>query len=428
MSGIPTSLDPIGPYAWLREEGLRRIFAALRDGGGEARVVGGAVRDALLGHEVREVDLATTLEPARVTELLAAAGLRIKPTGLAHGTVTAVFDGKGYEITTLRRDVETDGRHAKVAFTDDWRTDAARRDFTMNAIYADASGKLYDYHHGQEDLAAGIVRFIGDPRQRIQEDVLRILRFFRFNAWFAKREIDSEGLSACRELAPLMSRLSIERVARELLKLFRAPNPLSAWRCMSNNGIAGFALPEAETSLVRFEALIDLEMRVADHDPAAPARLFPSAGLMRLASVLPADANICEAVGRRLKLSNHDTEALTTFGSLPTLLAQEKLTREAFRRALYRHGDGLALASALLACSCEVCLSDRLGETVAEALAWNPIAFPVRGKDLAALGLAEGPRMGELLRKIEDWWIARDFRPTREECLAQAKILKGGLW
>lgn len=382
-------------------------------------MVGGAVRDALLGREVSEVDLAATLAPLLVTDALEKAGFKVKPTGLAHGTVTAAHNGIGYEITTLRHDVETDGRHAKVAFTDDWQADATRRDFTINAIYADESGKLYDYHHGREDLAAGRVRFIGDARQRIQEDVLRILRFFRFSAWFATRDIDSEGLSACRELAPLMTHLSIERVARELLKLLAAANPLPVWRCMASAEIASPVLPEAAMDLGRLEGLIYLEKRFSG------ASVFPSSfalplGLLRLAALLPSDSKICEAVAQRLKLSNRDAACLATLGKLPQILADEHLSRESFRRAMHYHGKEVALASALLAFAEHTRLSTAFSHVVDEAHSWQPAVFPVRGKDLSRLGIAEGPKMGDLLRRLEAWWVEQDFRPTRDECLAQA--------
>lgn len=423
---MPVSLDPSGEDSWLRSEGLRAIFSALREAGGEARVVGGAVRDALLRTEVDEIDLAASLSPDLVTKALERAGLKVKPTGIAHGTVTAVHDGKGYEITSLRRDVETDGRHARVAFTDDWQADAARRDFTINAIAADESGKLYDYHGGREDLRAGLVRFIGDPRQRIQEDVLRILRFFRFSAWFAVGGLDSEGLGACLQLAPLLPRLSVERVARELLKLLSAPHPLAAWRCMQDNGIAAAVLPESVPDLARLESLLYLEKRVFGQAETLAPTSVPR-GLLRLSSALPVDRALCAAAARRLKLSNRDSEILETLAELPQSLERDGLSREAFRRALYRHGVDLATTAALLAGAAQSGLSGNLVAALGEARAWTPITFPIRGKDFKTLGLEAGPAMGKLLRELEDWWIARDFAPSREECLAQAKTLQATL-
>lgn len=388
--------------------------------------MGGAVRDALLDREVGEIDLATGLNPALVTEALENAGLKVKPTGLAHGTVTAVHDGKGYEITTLRHDLETDGRHARVAFTDDWQADAARRDFTINAIYADESGRLYDYHHGREDLDAGRVRFIGDPSQRIQEDVLRIMRFFRFSAWFVLGELDSDGLTACLQNAHLLPRLSVERVARELLKLLSAPHPLAVWRCMQDSGLSASVLPEATKDLTRLEGLLYLEKRIDRPEEA----LNPSSlarGLLRLSALLPADRSLCAAAARRLKLSNRDAETLEILAALSASLEQDHLSRDTFRLALYHHGADIAGAAVMLAGAARSGYSDNLVSALGEARVWMPVQFPVCGKDFRAMGLEAGPIMGKLLRELEDWWIARDFKPSREECLAHARRLQSAL-
>ena len=239
-------LDP-ARHSWLNDAALCRILDAIKAGGGEARVVGGAVRDALVGRTPGEIDLAVNLPPEKTAELLTKTGLKVVPTGIAHGTITAVSDHRGFEITTLRRDVETDGRRAKVAFTDDWQADAARRDFTINALYADADGRLYDYFGGRADIAAGHVRFIGDAAARIKEDVLRILRFFRFAAWFGRGAFDAESLAACREWTGLLPKLSAERIAKEILKMARAaPKPAPIWQAMIENGILEPILPEAK--------------------------------------------------------------------------------------------------------------------------------------------------------------------------------------
>ena len=243
MSSRNNLLDP-ARAPWLPAADTRAVLEALMADGKPARLVGGCVRDALAGRPVTDVDIATPETPPRVIDLLRAAGLKAVPTGVEHGTVTAVVRGKPFEVTTLRRDVTTDGRHAVVAFTDDWTEDAARRDFTMNALSADPDGRVHDPFDGVADLAAGRVRFVGEARARIREDVLRILRFFRFHAHYGKGAPDADGLAACRELAPLLPRLSAERVATELLKLLKAPDAAATVRMMREAGILAPILAE----------------------------------------------------------------------------------------------------------------------------------------------------------------------------------------
>jgi poly(A) polymerase len=332
-------------------------------------------------------------------EILARQGVKTVPTGLAHGTVTAVVDHAGYEITTLRRDVATDGRHAQVAFTDDWRADAARRDFTFNALYLDAEGRLYDYFGGADDAASGHVRFIGDARARIAEDVLRILRFFRFYAWFGKGGADAEGLAACRELAHLMPRLSAERVARETLKLLAAENPLPAWSLMCESGVAASFMPEAR-DLGRLQALLENEKR---------HREKPSA-LLRFAALLPEDEAVAASVAARLRLSRRDGEALGALAKLPGLLRGVS-DAAGLRRLLYVYGAENCRAAAFLA-------GVRIAESLAVIGAWENPVFPLKGEDLVKRGVAAGPRVGEILRELEKEWIDGDFRAGREACLA----------
>jgi poly(A) polymerase len=392
---------------WLRSESVSRIMDALRGGGGEARVVGGAVRDALLGRKVGDIDLAATLPPEKTSALLTEAGIKVVPTGIEHGTITAVIDGKGYEITTLRKDVETDGRRAKVAFTDDWQSDAARRDFTINALYADANGKIYDYFGGREDLAKGHVRFIGDAGARIREDVLRILRFFRFYVWFGQGAIDAEGMEACRALAGLIPQLSVERVWREIVKLLGADNPLSGWRSMLEARVLAGILPEASDS-ARLGSLLAVEKKY----DAAPSPL------RRLAALLPSDEVTAVAIIQRLKLSKREAGKLLRLASLPALLAG-KLDPIPFRRALYEFGIEDTSDAALLLAAEHPALD--LEPALAAAAAWDNPVFPLQGQDLLKLGLAAGPAMGLLLRALEEEWVAADFKPSREECLASAK-------
>ena len=385
----------------------RRIMDVLRHGSGEARIVGGAVRDALLGRAVHEIDLAATLPPEQTTALLTQAGIKTVPTGIEYGTITVVIDGKGYEITTLRHDVETDGRRAKVAFTDDWQGDAARRDFTMNALYLDADGKLYDYFNGRDDLASGHVRFIGDASARIREDVLRILRFFRFFAWFGRGAIDAEGLRACRDLAGLIPQLSVERVWREIVKLLAADNPAPSWQLMLDAKTLTGVLPEAH-DVNRLEALLAVEKKY-EVSPAS---------LRRMASLLPHDEKLATSIAQKLKLSKREAAKIQRLATLPALL-NGKLDPIPFRHALYEYGADDTCDAALLLATAHPSLD--LEPALAAAAAWERPSFPIQGQDLLKLGMKPGPAMGELLKALEEEWIAEDFKSTRETCLATAK-------
>ena len=362
--------------AWRDHPGLARVVEAL--GPGQARIVGGAVRDTLLGMDTADVDIATPFDPGRVITLLEAAGIKAVPTGIEHGTITAVASDQVYEVTTLRRDVSTDGRRATVAFTDDWREDAARRDFTINALYADpASGELYDYFGGIEDLEAGRVRFIGDPYRRIAEDHLRILRFFRFLARFGQ-VTDTDGLAACTERANDLMALSRERIANELLRLLVAPRAVDVVAMMIERGIFVPVLPEI-VSAERFAGLVAGE---------AGAGVAPDP-IRRLASLLPADPGVAASVGARLKLSNKQRQRLEN----------AVLPPDAEPRALaYRIGSDFALDRLLLA-----------GIDVAAIKDWTPPVLPLSGGQLVAKGLKAGPDIAKTLRRIQDRWVAEGF-------------------
>ncbi len=376
---------------------VRRIMQALAVAG-EARVVGGAVRDALLKGKIGDIDLATTLPPERVMELLAGQGIKTVPTGLAHGTVTAVIDHIGYEITSLRRDVETDGRHAQVAFTNDWRIDAARRDFTFNALYLDADGKIYDFFGGGEDAQKGHIRFIGDAQTRIREDVLRILRFFRFTAFLGKGEPDGAALAACRELAALIPRLSAERVMREVIRLLSAPNPCVAWQLMDECGVTQQVLPEA-ASLSSLQTLLKNE--TANHEPPA--------ALTRLAALLPPDAVVADTIATRLKFSNRDNDRLCAI-----VKATQNLRDQPLRPVIYAYGVDAVRAAIFL-------YGKNISESLAILAAWEKPVFPIRGEDIIASGVPAGAQIGTILRAVEKWWIEGDFRAGREGCLTQVE-------
>jgi len=345
----------------------------------EARFVGGAVRDSLLGQAVADIDLATPLSPETVIARVREAGFKPVPTGIAHGTITAVLPDGPVEVTTLRRDVSTDGRHAVVAFTDDWREDAARRDFTMNALYADpVTAELFDYFGGLDDLKAGRVRFIGDPLQRIAEDHLRILRFFRFHARFGQA-IDQAGLEACTQRANDLMALSRERIAAELLKLLVAARAVPVVALMVEQGIFRAVIPEID------RAGADRLARLAEAEAAAGIAPDP---IRRLAALLPPE--VAEPVGARLKLSNLDRKRLIAATAGPGDEGPHALA--------YRVGTTGAVDRLLLA-----------GESVAAIRDWTPPALPLTGGALVERGVRKGPDVARLLRQVETRWIAEGF-------------------
>jgi poly(A) polymerase len=372
------------------------LFDALDKAGIEARFVGGCVRDRILGRANADVDLAVNKPPEAVMRALEAADIKVVPTGLKHGTVTAIVRSHPFELTTLRRDVETDGRHAVVAFTDDWREDASRRDFTFNALYADRAGTIYDYFDGQADLLAGRVRFIGDPEQRIAEDRLRVLRFFRFHARFGKPPFHGPSFDACRRNAATVSGLSGERVAKELFRTLDAPGGADAFDAMLEAGVLDHWLPEYAGS-TRLRALV--------------AREEKADALRRLAAILPVDAN-ATAIGKRLRLSTQEAVRLQLLLDPGNAIDTTNL-----RASLYRLGTKLFIDRVLL---------DAPGDwraALALASSWTPPELPIGGNDALALGLKPGPKVGALIEAVERWWIAGDFSANRDACLAELKRL-----
>ncbi len=371
---------------WRTRPGLDALTKVLGADEGLCRFVGGAVRDALLGIPVADLDLATALSPDAVLARLRAAGIRAVPTGLEHGTITAVLDSGPVEVTTLRRDVSTDGRHATVAFTDDWREDAARRDFTINALYADPdTGALFDYFGGLADLEARRVRFIGDPLQRIAEDHLRILRFFRFLARFGDTP-DPEGLDACTARARDLMALSRERIRDELLKLLVARDAVGVAALMLARGILEPVVPEITTA-AKLAKLADREARLG----AAPDPI------RRLAALLPRDPAAGDLIGARLKLSNAQRKRL--------VLALTDGGTDDARALAYRIGREAAEDRLLLAAT-----DDAEAARGWEAIAgWEIPRLPITGGALVQRGLAKGPDVARALRAIEDQWIAEAF-------------------
>lgn len=392
---------------WMTSPETRAVLDALAAGEAGVRFVGGCVRDAVIGRRTSDIDLATDAPPERVMELLELAGLKVVPTGLAHGTITAVSGGTPYEITTLRHDIETDGRRAVVAFTDDWEADAARRDFTMNALSLEADGLLHDPFGGIEDLRAGRVRFVGDPHQRLTEDVLRLLRFFRFQAHYGRPPPDDDALAACREMAHLLPRLSAERVRVELLKLLAAPDPAPVVRLMRDEGVLDHFLSQA-TAIGRLDRMVAIENGLALCDP-----------LRRLAALLPVDGDTADHIGRALRLSNNERERLVAMAA-PQVDLSPGLNDPARRRALYVIGADVWSDLALISwASAAAGVDDRRWQDLFnETLGWERPKFPLAGRDLKRLGIEEGVRVGELLRAAEAWWVEGDFHADRDECLA----------
>ncbi len=396
---------------WMTAPATRAVIGALAADGAEVRFVGGCVRDALLERESTDIDIGTPDEPEQVLALLERAGIetRTLPRGIAHGTVTALAGGMRYEITTLRRDVATDGRHAEVAFTDDWQADAARRDFTINAMSAAPDGTLHDYFGGQADLAAGRVRFVGDPATRIAEDHLRILRFFRFHAWYGKGEPDAKALAACKAAAHTIPSLSGERVQGEMLKLLAAPDPVLTIETMSKGGVLAVLLPEAQATM-HLARLIQVDKTVGDPDP-----------IRRLAALI-AGGNDVSKVAERWRLAGADGTRLSTLVELLEFLTTG-IDDFALRRLIYRLGKTQPGDEALFGFA-ERSESDEAWRRMFETLeTWKPPTLPVSGADVLARGVEEGPEVGELLLAVEEWWIENDFQPDRAALLERLDAL-----
>jgi poly(A) polymerase len=390
--------------AWLDEPAVRRLLKALSAAKIEARFVGGCVRDWLLRQEIGDLDLATPARPEAVIAALTVAKIKALPTGLAHGTVTAVVGSRPFEITTLRRDVETFGRRARVAFDADWAADAARRDFTINAIYLAPDGTIFDPVGGRIDLAAHRVRFVGDAATRIAEDVLRILRYYRFEARFGGGAGDAVARDACRAAIEKLPTLSRERVSRELLRLLAAPDPVRALALMRDDGVLAALLPEA-TRLDRLERL-----RPLSADP-----------LLRLAALIDSDRAGAAALAERLRLSNTERDRLADLAQ-PWPLDADADAR-AQRLVLYRLGHDRFRDLALLLAADGRLTPPRLREFRHLADTWTIPAFPLGGADVIALGISPGPRVGRLLDAVKRWWEEGDFAADRAACLARLNAL-----
>jgi poly(A) polymerase len=399
-------------HAWLHTPEVVRLFEVLGAPRVDARVVGGCVRNAVMDLTVDEIDAATPESPDAVMRRLAQAGVRAIPTGLDHGTVTALVGKRGFEITSLRRDTACDGRHAAVEFTTDWREDARRRDFTFNAMSMRPDGTLFDYFGGADDARAGRVRFVGDAADRIQEDYLRILRLFRFFAWYGRENLDAATLAACRAHAAGLERLSAERVQTEIVKILSASAPAPVFALMKECGVLQIVLPEVRDPN-RIAALTRVESAVA----------APTDWRRRLAAgVGEAEA---DALAQRLKFSSADRLRVARLVAAEPLL-DASTPRSSVRAALYRHGpdvvyDRLLLGWAHARATAAAGDDARWRAQLELVAAWQPLALPVSGADVLALGVPQSPRVGEILGAVEAWWMARDFAPSREETLTELK-------
>ena len=416
---VSRPIGKVAPQPWMTAPETTRVLDALAADGADVRFIGGCVRDTVLKRPVRDIDIALPAPPETVIALLERAGIHVVPTGLDHGTVTAVVEKATFEITSLRVDVETDGRRARVAYTDDWYADAARRDFTFNALSCTPEGDIYDYFGGLEDLSLGYVRFVGDPDARIVEDRLRMLRFFRFYAHYGRPPPDPAALEACRRHAAGVALLSGERVRVETFRTLMATDPAEVFRLMTEQGVLQHVLPEAGT-VDRLRMLSWLEsraVRMANVEPD-PIR--------RLAALLVTDAAGAEAIAARLKLSNAQRRRLMALLSGTRLHPDDG---RALRRALHHRGAETVRDLALLAWAGELAANPRLPHertqawiaAIEAADAWQPVTFPLRGRDALALGVPPGPELGDMLDAVEAWWEAEDFRPDREACLARLR-------
>ena len=412
--------DTLGLRAWMTAPATAAVFDALEAEGGAdcARFVGGSVRNALVGRPIDDLDIATTLTPDRVTKALKAAKLKAVPTGIEHGTVTAVSDHKPHEITTLRRDVSTDGRRATVAFTTDWSLDAQRRDLTLNALYAGRDGTIFDpTGQGVADARAGRIAFVGEPLQRLHEDYLRILRFFRFYAHFGKGQPDAAALAACAALKDHIDTLAAERISKELLKLLAADDPRPAVRMMTQTGVLEVIL-KAPANLARFEAMVEVEVdQLFDCDP-----------LLRLAALLPDDQIVAGRLAKRLRLANAERDrliaALAPTPVLKSWMSPREIRREVYRSDMLTFRDRAKLA---WAASPRTATTMQWRGMIALAEGWVKPTFPLTGAEVMNAGAPKGPMVGQILREVEDWWIDHDFIDDKLSAIEKLKSVVQGL-
>lgn len=416
-----TGVSIAGDAKWLADRDLQNLLAILGAGGNGARIVGGAIRNTLFGEPVGDIDIATTILPDETIRRAKTAGYKAVPTGYEHGTITVIAGAHAYEVTTLRADVETDGRRATVRFGNDWTADAERRDFTINALYADASGMIHDPVAGLRDIETRTLRFIGDPAMRIAEDYLRILRFFRFFAWYGHGRPESEGLKACARMKDGLDQLSAERVWAELKKMLRASDCSRALLWMRQTGVLSRVLPESEKwGIDAIPGLMTAE-RKFDWKPDP---------LLRLEAMVRPDSDNMEVLADRLRLSRQEKLRLQDWSKVPI----QALLGDGAAETLYRFGQAPGIDALRLHTAARYAASgsdDEAAEVIAAkrilafAEAWEKPKFPVRGRDILALGVEDGPRVGEILGRLETGWIESNFSVPRDQLIARAQELAG---
>tara|TARA_B100000686_G_scaffold353541_1_gene459573 strand:- start:387 stop:1646 length:1260 start_codon:yes stop_codon:yes gene_type:complete len=408
MMLVKNDLPSLPIQKWMKRKSTSEVIKALTRTGGEARFVGGCIRDTLAGKaEPQNIDIATPIRPRDVQKLLTDYGLTQIPTGIEHGTITTVVDGEVFEITTLRADLRTDGRHAIVEYTDDWEVDARRRDFTINSIYCDPDGSLFDPMGGVSDLKKNKIRFIGDPEKRISEDLLRILRYFRFKAVFNNIDTDSTALDACKKFAPYLKKISGERIYSELLKLLASPDPIPSLTqcrdCKVIDNLFGWAPSDAR--LKSLKNLIKYEEECGDPDPIRRLVIF-------------AQDNIeLDKLTGRLKLPKTVETRLKRINNTPNLLSTSLKEHDCYK-IIYKNGKQFFIDNLLTdSANFPESMPSNWVSLVQDAFAWVRPQCPISGEDVVALGIPEGPLVGQIVMEAETWWIDNNFKTSRQETL-----------
>lgn len=374
----------------------KQIFAILDN---KARFVGGCVRNFLLGIDITDIDIATEHMPEITMQKLKESGIKAIPTGIKHGTITAVLNNTQYEITTLRKDVSCDGRHAEVEFTDSWKEDAARRDFTINAMSMDIDGKVYDYFGGREDLKSGLLKFVGNAEQRANEDILRILRFFRFYAYYGKGQMDSHALDACEKLAEKITSLSGERIQTEMFKLLRAKNPYPVLKVMQDKNISKYLFADG----INLNTLKKLQN-------------ISNSSLLRLCSLMvdfSKDDVINQA--KNWKLSNKDKKYLISV-LYPSAEFDADKDIKFQRKTIRALGNKIYKDVVLIRFCCDNFSINKMNNLLEIVDKWQAPVFPLGGRDIQHLGL-QGKQIGDALLKAEKWWESEDYQPEKAEIL-----------
>lgn len=391
----------------ITDSAIFKLFSVVENHGGVLRFVGGAVRDALAGLQGFDLDLATDMSPDELVETCEENNIKTVPIGIKFGTVGVIINNKVLEVTSLRKDIETDGRHAKVEFTSDWKEDASRRDLTINAVYADEKGNVFDYYNGIEDLEKGIVRFIGNPNLRIQEDYLRILRFFRFYSIFGKTEIDAKALAACKANQSGLSRISIERVRDEFFKIMLTPNVIKTVKIMIDNEIMSYILPQAE-HFDNLEYLINLVRRHKLEEMA----------LRRLFILYLPDEKLAESFAGRLKFSKKQKDMFLTWARYNPAL-DEFLSKTSVTALLYNFGREFCFNRFILRCA-ENKTEPKNFDKILHDIQTLPIPeFTIKGRDIIEAGISDNRKIGTILRALEEIWIKSGFSLSKDELLAQ---------